>query len=154
MSASRVKPGLLRWACNRSRIDEQTLQRRFPQLAAWLRGDRQPTHRQLDAFAKATHTPVGYLFLPEPPHERLPLPDFRTLTKQVSRHPSPNLLDTIYAMPERQAWLRESLVDSGATHVVRAALEGRIGFKQTYDLTGLQGSTFQECARRLGATLP
>ncbi|WP_419164362.1 ImmA/IrrE family metallo-endopeptidase [Candidatus Palauibacter sp.] len=41
-----------------------------------------------------------------------------------------------------------------ATQVLRAAMEGRIGFKQAYDLTGLRGGTFQKYARRLGADLP
>jgi Zn-dependent peptidase ImmA (M78 family) len=41
-----------------------------------------------------------------------------------------------------------------ATHVVRAAVEGRIGFKEAYDLTGLRGGTFQEYASRLGMDLP
>jgi hypothetical protein len=35
-----------------------------------------------------------------------------------------------------------------ATQVLRAAMEGRIGFKEAYDLTGLRGGTFQEYARR------
>ncbi len=41
-----------------------------------------------------------------------------------------------------------------AKHVVRAALEGRIGFKHAYELTGLHGGTFQEYANRLGIYLP
>jgi Zn-dependent peptidase ImmA (M78 family) len=41
-----------------------------------------------------------------------------------------------------------------ATKVLRAAMEGRLGFKEAYDLTGLRGGTFQEYARRLGADLP
>ena len=40
-----------------------------------------------------------------------------------------------------------------AIQVLRAALEGRIGFKEAYDLTGLRGGTFQEYARRLGVNL-
>lgn len=40
-----------------------------------------------------------------------------------------------------------------ATSVIRAAKEGRIGFKQAYDLTGLNGGAFQEYARRLGMEL-
>ncbi len=34
-------------------------------------------------------------------------------------------------------------------HVVTAALEGRIGFKEAYDLTGLRGATFQKYAKSL-----
>lgn len=41
-----------------------------------------------------------------------------------------------------------------ATEVVHAALEGRIGFKEAYDLTGLRGGTFQKYATKLGAYLP
>ena len=41
-----------------------------------------------------------------------------------------------------------------ATQVIRAAREGRIGFKQAYELTGLNGGTFQEYARRLNMELP
>lgn len=41
-----------------------------------------------------------------------------------------------------------------AGQVIRAAKEGRIGFKEAYDLTGLNGGTFQKYARKLGITLP
>ena len=41
-----------------------------------------------------------------------------------------------------------------ATHVIRAAREGRLGFKQAYELTGLNGGAFQEYAYRLGTGLP
>ena len=41
-----------------------------------------------------------------------------------------------------------------ASHVTRAAQEGRIGFKEAYDLTGLNSGTFQAYARKLGFMLP
>jgi len=41
-----------------------------------------------------------------------------------------------------------------ASHVIRAAQEGRIGFKEAYDLTGLNGGAFQTYARKLGFNLP
>lgn len=41
-----------------------------------------------------------------------------------------------------------------ATRVIGAALEGRLSFKEAYDLTGLRGGAFQEYARRLGMDLP
>jgi hypothetical protein len=37
-----------------------------------------------------------------------------------------------------------------ATRVIRAAKEGRLSFKEAYDLTGLRGGNFQEYARHLG----
>ena len=41
-----------------------------------------------------------------------------------------------------------------ATQVIRAAKEGRLSFKEAYDLTGLRGGAFQEYANRLGVNLP
>lgn len=41
-----------------------------------------------------------------------------------------------------------------ATQVISAAKEGRIGFKEAYDLSGLNGGAFQEYARKLGVSLP
>ena len=106
MTRVEVKPDLLRWARERSRMDEIALGLRFPRLSVWERGEQQPTFKQLEAFARATHTPIGFLFLPEPPVERLPIRDFRTARASPLR-PSADLLDTIFAMQRRQDWLRE-----------------------------------------------
>ena len=71
-----VRPEMLRWARERSGHDLRDFAPRFPQLPAWERGEKQPTFKQLEAFAKVTHTPFGYLFLPEPPDEPVPTSDF------------------------------------------------------------------------------
>ena len=109
-----VPPRMLRWACERAGHGVEHVTARIPQLAAWIRREREPTFKQLEKLAKATHTPLGYLFLPEPPEERLPLPDYRTVAGAGLGKPSPNLLDTIYMMRRRQEWLRESLVEDNA----------------------------------------
>lgn len=111
MSRVQVNSELLRWACVRSRIDDFELRERFPHLQAWERGEKLPTFRQLEQFATATRTPLGYFFLPEPPTERLPIQDFRTFRGAVTRL-SPDLLDTIYSMQRRQDWLREERRDA------------------------------------------
>ena len=112
-----VPPEMLRWACERAGYDVAHLAARIPQLPAWVRRERQPTLKQLEKLAKATHTPLGYLFLPEPPDERLPVPDYRTVSGTAAAKPSPDLLDTLYTMQRRQEWLRESLVESDAEPV-------------------------------------
>lgn len=114
MSRIDVEPTMLRWACERAGFRPSSLAERIPQLPSWLSGDKRPTFRQLEKLAKATHTPLGYLFLPEPPEEPLPITDFRTVRNEVRGTPSPDLLDTIYLMQRRQAWLRESFVESEA----------------------------------------
>jgi len=98
---------MLRWACERAGLEIGELTHRIPQLPAWVHGEKQPTLKQLEGFAKATHTPVGYLFLPEPPVERVPIPDFRTVANARLDRPSPDLLETLYLCQQRQEWYRE-----------------------------------------------
>jgi Zn-dependent peptidase ImmA (M78 family) len=102
-----VKPALLRWARDRAGLDAEELARRFPHFDDWQREETRPTLKQLERFANATHTPVGYLFLPVPPVERVPIPDFRTVGNWRIEHPTPDLLDTIYLCQQRQEWYRD-----------------------------------------------
>ncbi len=98
---------MLRWARERSGRPDTYFAEHFPKFDAWERGETLPTLKQVEALAKATYTPVGYLFLSAPPDEALPIPDFRTLGDRPMAQPSPNLLETVYACQQRQAWYQE-----------------------------------------------
>ena len=113
MNRVEVRPELLRWARERAGVSVDALVRRFPKLEAWERGDLCPTLKQLEGFAKATFTPVGFLFLEEPPVERVPIPDFRTVANVHVGHPSPHLLDTVYLCQQRQDWYRDFARSTG-----------------------------------------
>ena len=102
-----VQPALLRWAYERAGLDRAGLAGRFPQLPAWESGERRPTLKQLEAFAKATHTAIGYYFGDGPPDERLPISDFRTIANRPVSKPSGDLLDTVYLCQNRQYWYEE-----------------------------------------------
>ena len=108
-----VAPELLHWAFERSRRSSSELQKRFPKLEAWLRGESLPTLKQLEAYARVTHTPIGYLFLKEPPVEQLPIADLRTMGGLDVSRPSPDLLDTLYLCQQRQEWYREEARTAG-----------------------------------------
>lgn len=102
-----VKGELLTWARERSGLEAEELELRFPKLAAWELGEVVPTLRQLENFAQATHTPVGFLFLATPPDEPIPIPDFRTLGDRPPHRPSPDLLDAIFLCQQRQEWFHD-----------------------------------------------
>jgi len=102
-----VRPEMLRWARERSGLDLHALSRRFSKLEAWERGEVRPTLKQVESFARATYTPVGFLFLQEPPVESVPIPDFRMVDNVHLGHPSPDLLDTVYICQQRQEWYRD-----------------------------------------------
>jgi Zn-dependent peptidase ImmA (M78 family) len=111
-----VKPDLFLWACERAgrSIDSMARRQSFSKLPSWVSGETSPTLRQLEHFARATHTPFGYFFLPKRPEESVPIQDLRTVGNQYIGNPSPDLLDTIYIMQRRQAWLREMLIECDA----------------------------------------
>jgi Zn-dependent peptidase ImmA (M78 family) len=98
---------VLRWAARRAQIKPEDAVARYPKWAAWLAGEAQPTLRQVEDFARWTHTPFGYFFLPEPPVTALPVPDFRTLRDSSLTEPSGDLLETLYLCQQRQAWYHD-----------------------------------------------
>lgn len=124
-----VRPALLRWARERAGKTVDDLKARFPKLNLWERGESQPTLKQVEGFAKVTYAPVGYLFLSEPPVERIPIPDFRTVNNRHIAHASPNLLEMVYLCQQRQAWYREfarSVRDEPQTFIGSARLDSPI----------------------------
>ncbi len=110
-----LQPAVLRWARERARIDAEQLadkmQVKPERVLAWER-DGRISIAQADKLAQRTHTALGLLYLTEPPKDLLPIPDFRTRDDDLQ--PSVNLLDTIYLMQRRQAWMRDELIGEGA----------------------------------------
>ncbi len=112
MAKVAVKSDLISWARERSGLSTSALVKRFPKFREWERGEAL-TLRQLEALAKTTSTPLGYFFLPEPPEEKLTIPDYRTVPGAQARRPSPNLLETVQTMQQRQGWMRDFLIEQG-----------------------------------------
>jgi Zn-dependent peptidase ImmA (M78 family)/transcriptional regulator with XRE-family HTH domain len=108
-----INQGLLQWARERAGLTLDDLRPRFPKLDRWERGEENPTLKQVERFAKATYAPIGYLFLPEPPVEHLPLPDLRTIRNERIDRPSPDLLEMVYVCQQRQAWYHDYARSSG-----------------------------------------
>ena len=100
-----LQPACLQWARERAGLSTDDLASKLgvsvDKVSAWeVSGDL--TLPLAEKLANATHTPLGYLFLPEPPVEKLPVHDFRTVGAQSLSRPNPNLLDTVYDALRRQ----------------------------------------------------
>lgn len=112
-----VNESLLQWAMERSNksIDDLTSKQGLENLEGWLMGDSKPTRSQLEAFAKATYTPFGYLVLSKPPNiQPSPIPHFRTIQGNDPFKRSINLEDTIRILKQRQEWVRDYLKEIGS----------------------------------------
>lgn len=111
-----LEPLIVRWARERAGLDAPTLAKKIrvkpERVAEWERTGQVP-YKKAELLAAKTYTPFGYLFLKSPPEDKLPIPDFRTLRDAPVQRPSPDLLETVYLMQRRQAWMREFLVEEG-----------------------------------------
>ena len=113
-----LQPKVLQWARNRGGFEDTTALagkiKISPQaVAAWETTGRL-TLGQMQKLANATSTPQGLLFLTEPPQEKLPIPDFRTVGGSQMKNFSTELLDTLHDAQLKQAWYREYTVSMGA----------------------------------------
>lgn len=106
-----IKSSMFTWAIARAGYDISDFAIRFPKIKDWLDQKKKPTVKQLEAFSRKVHLPFGYLFLPEPPNEKLPIPFFRTSNGRQTEV-SVNVYDTILLLQQRQDWLREYLMEN------------------------------------------
>ena len=111
-----LEPRVLRWARERSALDQEELARKAgvkpERVRAWEETGR-ISLAQVAKLSRSTHTPEGFLFLDEPPEDRLEIPDLRTIGDRRIQ-PSPDLIETVHTMERRQAWMREELIEQGA----------------------------------------
>ena len=124
MNRIAVSPKVLRWARERAGLDAAALGKKLgitanpaDRVSQWER-DGQITFKRAEKLAEKTYVPFGYLFLPEPPVERLPVADFRTVgSTGDDQPPSPELLDVLYDAMNKQSWYRDYLIEIGETHL-------------------------------------
>ena len=112
-----LKPNVLRWARERAGLSQELLAEKMKvkpdDVTEWEKTGKISVART-EKLAEKSYTPLGFLFLSEPPEEPLPIHDFRTRGGDAPRRPSVDLLDTVYLMQRRQAWMRDDLIEGGA----------------------------------------
>ena len=116
-----VTPELIRWARMRSSELTDSIARKVnvksDTLTAWEMGEAHPSLHQAQKLARALKVPFGYLYLPSPPQENLPLPDLRQVAGTPARPPSPDFLDVLHDSLRKQQWYREYLEEQDAPPV-------------------------------------
>jgi Zn-dependent peptidase ImmA (M78 family)/transcriptional regulator with XRE-family HTH domain len=106
-----ITPSLLRWARERRGLSYADIARALrigPQtVEAWELGESYPAFSKAAELAKFLRIPFGYLFLSTPPHDDLPLPDFRTVGDRTQADFSPDFHDLCNLVLRKQEWYRE-----------------------------------------------
>ena len=103
-----INKEIIEWAIIRNGNSLEEFYAQNPMVESWIKGEKNPTVKQLENFTHKVHVPFGYMFLPKPPNETIPLPFFRTGKKNTNKV-SLNVFHTIQIIQDRQNWLTEYL---------------------------------------------
>lgn len=103
-----IKKEIIEWAILRNGSRPEDFYVQNPNVEKWIKGEKNPTVKQLEDFTHKVHVPFGYMFLQNPPEETIPIPFFRT-AKNHNAEVSLNIFNTIQILQERQNWLTEYL---------------------------------------------
>lgn len=112
MQTINVNNEILSWAILRAGYTLPEFEYEMPLISKWLSGEKKPTIKQVETFARKIHLPFGYLFLDEPPIEETTIPFFRTLSK-LGDTVSLNVKDSISELQNRQNWYMQYLKENG-----------------------------------------
>jgi Zn-dependent peptidase ImmA (M78 family) len=102
-----VEPAILDWAIRYATDDVAD------NLLKWKNGGKAPTFNQIESVSRATHIPLGYFFLKNPPAEDFPLLQYRTVDSINAKSISRDMIDTLNHMESIQEWMREYMIESG-----------------------------------------
>lgn len=101
-----VNPSLLAWARQESGYGLERVAKRLQvkeeRVAAWEKGERQPTFRQVEELAKFLHRPLSVFFLSRPPQLPPLAAEYRRLPGIEPGHESPELRLALRQMLNRR----------------------------------------------------
>lgn len=112
MGTVSVNSKLIDLAIKRSGLDYTEFIAKKPYIKDWISGKKNPTIKQLETFSRQVFLPFGYFFLNHIPELNSPIPLFRTV-KDADSSVNLKVYDTIILLQQRQAWLKDYLIESG-----------------------------------------
>ena len=114
---AKIAPAVLVWARSSAgyEVEEAAAKLKVTseRLAAWERGDDQPSIPQLRSLAGLYKRPLAVFYLPEPPLYFQPMHDFRRLPEFGSRRYSPGLMLEMRTAQQRRILALELLDEVG-----------------------------------------
>ena len=115
-----INSKILTWALDRSRMSRSDVAAKVrvseQQIRDWERKEHQPFKKARE-LAKVLQFPFGYFYLPKPPQDELPIPDFRRLGRDY--RPTPEFIQLLNDVLVRQDWYRDYLKESGRPNKLR-----------------------------------
>ena len=109
-----ISDAVLQWVVRKTQFGTLPPQK-ADQLSKWVSGEKKPTFNQIEQFSRAAGIPLGYFFLQQPPHEDVPLMEYRTVNSVSFSQPSRSLIATIHEMEMVQDWTRDYMIAEGIT---------------------------------------
>jgi Zn-dependent peptidase ImmA (M78 family)/transcriptional regulator with XRE-family HTH domain len=110
-----ITPKVARWARERVGISPgqlaDSLGADAHEIESWERGQTRPPFGKAQDLAKILKVPFGFLFLTEPPAEKAPIPDLRTVVEGQTVRLSPDFLELLNDVLVKQEWYRSYLED-------------------------------------------
>jgi Zn-dependent peptidase ImmA (M78 family)/transcriptional regulator with XRE-family HTH domain len=107
-----ITPKVARWARERVGISHAQLADALgadaQEIEAWERGETRPPFGKAQDLAKTLKVPFGFLFLSQPPPEKTPIPDLRTVVGRTTKL-SPDFLELLNDVLVKHEWYREYL---------------------------------------------
>lgn len=126
MTQALINSEMLSWARERAGLSVSVIAKKLKlsedKIEAWEDGEARPTFRQAQQYAHHARVSFGYLFLREPPEEKLPIPDLRTVGDHALHAISVDLKDVLRDVLRRQLWYRDY---QQAMEAPRVAVVGR-----------------------------
>ena len=117
MAEAFVNAEIIRWARERASLGIDAFARKVntkpEKILSWESGEARPTFKQAEKLAHVARVPFGYLFLPKPPEERLPIPDLRTRPDAPPPHLDADFMDLVQDVLFKFDWYRDFLLERG-----------------------------------------
>lgn len=120
MPKALVSNKIISWALLRAGMSEDELADKLhvrdEKVLSWVVGDDHPTFAQAQKMAKILGIPFGYLYLENPPEEKFPLTDFRTVGS-VERNLDVNTKNFLQDVLYKHDWFKEYRVQQGYSEI-------------------------------------